>query len=135
MKHTNKKASFLTLTPLRIVMLYAVVGVFWILFSDYLLKVFVHDPATMVKIAMMKGAAYVAATAVLLYFLIRRFEKAYLASEQQYRSLMEQASDSIAIFNLNGDLLAVNTSACEMLGYGEAEMLRLNVKDIFLLEN
>ena len=135
MKHTIEKASFLTLTPLRIVLLYAVVGVFWILFSDYLLKVFIHDPASMANIAMIKGSAYVAATAVLLYFLIRRFERAYLASEQQYRSLMEQASDSIAIFNLTGDFLAMNTSACENLGYTEAEMLRLNVKDIFLPED
>lgn len=39
------------------------------------------------------------------------------ASEQRYRSLFEQSNDAIVIYNLAGDLLEVNTRACELLGH------------------
>lgn len=130
-----EKKSFMTLTPFRIVILYAVAGSGWIFCSDYLLKLFVGDPALLVRIEMLKGAFYVAATAALLYLLIRRFEKAYLASELQYRSLMEQASDGIVIYDLRGDVLSINARACEMVGCTEAEMLRRNIRDFFLPED
>ncbi|MCF6141908.1 PAS domain S-box protein [Flavobacterium sp. K77] len=55
-------------------------------------------------------------------------------SEEQYRSLIEQASDAIFINNLCGDLLEVNESACNMLGYSKEELCSKNVKDLYQIE-
>lgn len=56
-------------------------------------------------------------------------------SEEQYRSLIEQASDAIFINTLSGDLLEVNQSACAMLGYSKDELCSKNVKDLYREED
>lgn len=55
-------------------------------------------------------------------------------SEQQYRSLIEQASDGILIANPAGRCIESNASLCAMLGYSREEMLGLSLADIVPLE-
>ncbi len=55
-------------------------------------------------------------------------------SEQRYRTLMEQASDGIHTYDFQGNLIEVNTTLCEMLGYTREQLLRLNVKDLIPAE-
>ena len=126
---TMRSASLLKLTPLRIALLYAGVGGLWIFLSDSVVNALVHDPATITHIAIIKGWAYVAVTAYVLFLLIRRFKNTHLTSEKQYRELMEQASDGIIIFDLQGNYLAVNEQECKMLGYTEEELLQRNIQD------
>ncbi len=57
-------------------------------------------------------------------------EEELLKSEFRYRSLIEQASDGIFISDKNGKYLAVNSSACKMLGYSYGEMLTLSIGDL-----
>lgn len=61
------------LTPLKIAILYAVIGGLWILFSDTTLMALVKDPETFTRVAIMKGWGYVIVTAWLLYWLISRY--------------------------------------------------------------
>lgn len=51
-------------------------------------------------------------------------------SEQKYRMLVEQSSDGIHTYDLNGNFIEVNARLCEMLGYAREELLRLNVCDL-----
>jgi PAS domain S-box-containing protein len=51
-------------------------------------------------------------------------------SEEQYRTLIEQASDGIFITESNGKFLEVNPSGCRMLGYEHGEILNINLRDI-----
>ncbi len=60
----------------------------------------------------------------------KKAEEALRHSEHRYRLLMEHASDGILIQNPEGDLLKVNSKVCEMLGFGRAELLQKNVKDL-----
>jgi PAS domain S-box-containing protein len=60
----------------------------------------------------------------------QRAEAALRASESTYRLLMDQAADGIAITDQDGHYLAANRRMCEMLGYTQDELLRLNVSDI-----
>jgi PAS domain S-box-containing protein len=130
MNQKRKKIFCLRLTPIRIAILYAVLGGLWIFFSDSLLNVVVHDSATIERISIVKGWIYVSVTAYILYLLIRRFEKTNLESEHQYRTLMEQASDGIFICDQQGNILTVNARIREMLGYDERELLKIGVEDI-----
>ena len=49
-------------------------------------------------------------------------------SDSKYRMLMEQASDGIHTYDLQGNILDVNLSLCEMLGYSREELLLLNIE-------
>ena len=60
---------------LRIALLYAVFAALWILGSDGLLAFLVADPAMLTQLSMLKGWAFVAITATLLYASIRRVAK------------------------------------------------------------
>ncbi len=51
-------------------------------------------------------------------------------SESKYRLLLEQASDGIFITDQEGNYVLVNPKGCEMLGYSQDELLRLNVRDL-----
>lgn len=57
---------------LKIVSIYALIGLLWILLSDKAVWLFTTDPAMITTISMIKGMMYVLITAILLYWLIER---------------------------------------------------------------
>jgi PAS domain S-box-containing protein len=58
--------------PFKIAGLYLLIGGLWILFSDQLATQMTSDPVLLTRISLYKGWVYVLATALLLYWLIRR---------------------------------------------------------------
>jgi PAS domain S-box-containing protein len=60
----------------------------------------------------------------------RRVEEALRESENLYRLLMEQASDGIHLYDMQGNIIETNSKLCEMLGYTSEELMRLNVSDL-----
>ena len=54
---------------------------------------------------------------------------AFEESERRFRAVIEQASDGIGIMDPEGNMLAVNRRGCEMFGFSEEEILRLNFLD------
>ncbi|HYP38779.1 MAG TPA: PAS domain S-box protein [Chloroflexia bacterium] len=134
---SQRKASPMTRIALRIVAVYVLIGVLWILLTDTLLYNLIGNPDLYARISIFKGWFYVAFTALMLHLLIRqgisvlmRSEQAAHVSESKYRILMEQASDGIFVFESGGKFLDVNTKACEMLGYSHEELIHLNVSDV-----
>ena len=57
-------------------------------------------------------------------------EKALRESEKLFRATFNQAAVGIAHTGLDGRWLRVNQKFCEILGYTEAELMRLDIKDI-----
>jgi two-component system, sporulation sensor kinase E len=51
-------------------------------------------------------------------------------SEEQYHSLIEQASDAIYVIDNNRNFTYVNANMCRMTGYTSEELLQLNVADL-----
>ena len=47
----------------------------------------------------------------------KKTENKLKESEKRYRSFCEQSNDAIIIHDLNGQIIAANSKACEMLGY------------------
>lgn len=60
---------------LRVALIYACFAAAWILGSDWLLGKLVHDPHLLVEAGAIKGWAFVAVTAVLLYVLVVRLAR------------------------------------------------------------
>jgi len=56
--------------------------------------------------------------------------KALKFSEKRYRTIIEQATDSLFIADLEGKILDVNQQACINLGYTREELLTLKINDI-----
>jgi PAS domain S-box-containing protein len=59
----------------------------------------------------------------------RRMEKALRRSEQNCRTLLDNAGDAIFIHDLEGQILEVNQVACERLGYSREELLQMTPMD------
>ncbi|MBI1295120.1 PAS domain S-box protein [bacterium] len=62
---------------------------------------------------------------------LKQVEDALSRSEERYRTLIEQASDGIFLANSEGNYIDVNPSGCAMLGYNRAELLQMNMRDLF----
>ena len=60
----------------------------------------------------------------------RRTEQMALASEQRFRELFENVADPIYIADMAGKLLAANDQACRELGYSQAELLGLHIREL-----
>ncbi len=60
----------------------------------------------------------------------KQAELALRASEAEFRTLIESASDGILVSNVAGRLLEVNAAACQMLGFPREELVRLGFVDI-----
>jgi len=60
----------------------------------------------------------------------KEVEAALRASEENFRMLIEQASDGIFIADTQGRFIDVNTSACQMLGHAREDLLRMKIPDI-----
>lgn len=61
---------------------------------------------------------------------LREVQKILTKSEEKYRELVEQASDGIFVFDLQGYFLQTNTSASLLTGYSKEEFQHLHLKDI-----
>ncbi len=52
-------------------------------------------------------------------------------SEERFRAIAEQASEGIALTNLKGNYVFVNSAFSKMTGYSEAELLKLTISDMY----
>lgn len=122
----------------RITLIYAVVGLLWIVFSDSIVSV-IGVPADMVThIGIIKGCAYVLITAALLYVLVRRGTAALQRShrqvaenEQHLRRLIDTASEGIMTVEAKegAQITFANERMARMLGYSVGELVGRSVLD------
>ncbi len=82
------------LSPLRILVVYAVFGAAWIFFSDTLLHAMVQDPDLEARLQTYKGWAYVAVTGGLVYVLIRQYANALHEKIRESERIRAELLDS-----------------------------------------
>ncbi|KUO63376.1 hypothetical protein APF79_06295 [bacterium BRH_c32] len=59
------------------------------------------------------------------------FQDELAESENKYRSLFDNSTSAILIFNLDSEYVEANKAACDLLGYSHYEITHLKVKNIF----
>lgn len=64
-----------------------------------------------------------------------RAQQALLESEGKYRTLVEQASDGIAVYDEQGTITEVNSRAAELIGYSREELIGLNIAQVVAPED
>lgn len=123
---------------LKIALAYAVVSVIWIIGSDTALYYLSPDDKSAEVIGIIKGCAFVAVTAAILWWVVRRMlirlgasEKELRASEERLRAVLNGVGDAIFVHEAGtGKILEVNLSASRMFGYSRDEFQALQVEDI-----
>ncbi|EGW40295.1 putative PAS/PAC sensor domain protein, partial [Desulfosporosinus sp. OT] len=76
------KLNLRRVTPMRMVILYALISGVWILFSDRLLGAIVTDHQLLLQLSIVKGWFYVTVMAIVLYFLFQWGYNSLLHSEE-----------------------------------------------------
>ena len=118
------------MTPLRIVAVYALVGAAWILFSDRALGFLVRDPVRREALASGKGVAYVAVTAVLLFFLIRSQHDERRVRDAQLRTVLDSMPDAVLVVDRQSTVVDLNPAALELFAASERRELLVRVAEL-----
>jgi len=115
---------------LVLVFLYALVGMLWILFSDYLLLYYVQDIEALSTYQSYKGWAFVLTTTLLLYLLLLWYEKklhttikSKIQTEKKFNLLYEDAPNPYQSLDSDGNILMVNQKWLDLLGYEKQEVI------------
>jgi PAS domain S-box-containing protein len=117
-------------TAVRIVLIYSVVGAAWILFSDRVLEFLVPEPSVRDQLQTAKGAAYVLATAALLYVLIVRARARQVARELERRIVLDSIADAILVVDRSGTVIDLNAAARRVAGVPERSSPGMPLADI-----
>lgn len=117
----------------RIVLLYALFATLWILLSDRTMAWLLGTPDTLTQANIYKGLFFVAVTSLLLYGLMRRWVRGHLRTEENLRqevALNQRYLDTVQTLMVSldpeGRITMINRKGCELLGYGEEELLGRN---------
>ncbi|MDX1537219.1 EAL domain-containing protein [Arsukibacterium sp.] len=132
MKH-KRSARMLRLYPIMGVLMYVLLGVIWILFSDQLLFMLTDNSEQLFRYQTYKGIFYVALTGLLAWLLLRQHQRltaSLQASEQAFSLTFDHAAAGIAHAGPDGKFLQVNQHFAAMLGYSQAEMLSMSFQQI-----
>ncbi len=115
---------------LKISITYVLVGVLWIVFSDYFSMVMTHDNLNMyIYFQRYKGWLFILVTGIIIFLLVyRRTRELILSNEklkskerqlqirnQHYHSLFEQNPDAVLELSFEGKVISVNSAAEVML--------------------
>ncbi len=121
----------------KIALIYAAVGLVWVLLSDKILAYFTSDLATITLIQSYKGWAFVLLSALLIYYLIEtqinistEVKEQLRDRENELRLTFQMAPTAIMTSDMRGRFLSANQSACEMLGYSEEELTGISFREI-----
>ena len=121
-----------------IVLLYLLFGGLWIAISDHLLEMLVTNSHDLTTLQTYKGWFFVAASAGLLFAVMRSefrtritAEAALRESEEKYRLLMHNANDGIVIADAeSGEILEVNRKIEELTGVQADRLIGRHITEL-----
>ncbi|MFZ5585842.1 MAG: PAS domain-containing hybrid sensor histidine kinase/response regulator [Thermodesulfobacteriota bacterium] len=124
--------------PLRITLIYLLLGGLWIILSDAVLEKLVADQETCARLQTYKGWFYVLMTAGLIYALVagalarrRQAEEALRQGLTGYRRLAESISDAFLALNQHLHFIYWNRACEELTGRTAEEVLGRGFLEVF----
>lgn len=126
----------------KITLLYLIVGLIWIFFSDKFLNIIHIDREMQTLLSIVKGFFYVLITGLMLFFLVRRnferlrnLQQETEKSERKFKELFEKhTAIKLIIDPTDGQIIDANIAATEFYGYSRDQLLNMKITDINTME-
>lgn len=125
----SKKYAHIDLMVLRIVIMYFVFGLLWIVFSDGILQVVISDKQQFIRFSLYKGWAYIVITSVFLYLLVRKtfkqqmqIEDTLKVSEERWKFALEGAGHGVWDWDLLSNEVFRSARWKEIYGYTDDQI-------------
>jgi PAS domain S-box-containing protein len=123
----SKKVSY------KIAILYFLISFVWIYLTDWILSFF--NDLHIVWVSTIKAGAFVTATAILLYKLIKKHVETIEDREKQLNSLIQNNLDAIIRLDVKGNLVFANDVAESVTGYSKEELTGMAYQDLICKED
>lgn len=107
----------------KITVIYLLMGLIWITFSDEFLRAMITDPQILTDFQTYKGSFYILITAYLLFVLVKRHIKRLKEHQLLFENMFNTITDSVLIADTNRKIIMANKATIEMFGYSEAELI------------
>ena len=117
-------------SALKISLIYALLGFFWILLSDQAIALLFADQDQYLIIQMYKGWFYVISTALLLFILIKKENRTLKTAEQNFSDLFESTTEGIFRSSTHGHFIFVNAAMAQIYGYNSPQEMLKSITDI-----
>lgn len=108
---------------LRVALLYAGVSAVWILVSDRVVNAVFTEPEAMTKVSIVKGWAFVAVTASMLFVMVKRLVDGVASREAKLQTLIHAIPDLVWPKDPQGVYLGCNRAFERLYGAPEAEIV------------
>lgn len=117
---------------LRIALIYIIISLLWITFSDRLLFYLEHNftGEQFLLISSAKGYFFVIGSGFFLYYLIKKNDAKLKQSETQYRNMYQSNPVPMWIYDDTLNIVSVNDAAVSTYGYSHDEFLTKSILDI-----
>ncbi|WPL19166.1 Cyclic di-GMP phosphodiesterase Gmr [Thiorhodovibrio winogradskyi] len=116
---------------LGIILVYLGFGSLWILLSDWVLTLFARDAAQLAQWQQYKGIAFILATALLLYGILRVRERQLATSEARQRLFIEYAPAALAMFDTEMRFMVVSRRWRNDYGLADQDLTRRSHYEVF----
>ena len=116
---------------LRVAIIYAVVSLLWIWFSDQALFLIYQDHQLAARWSLYKGVAFVLLTSLLLWLVIRREIRLVREEKRLSDSMIESMPGVVYFYDMSGRFLRWNRNFERVSGYSADELARMHPLDFF----
>ncbi|KYC45811.1 MAG: sensory histidine kinase AtoS [Candidatus Methanofastidiosum methylothiophilum] len=139
MGQSDKNVSFGN--PLIIVSIYFVIGILWILFSDFFLASYVNNISSLIIFQTFKGILFIFMTSLVIYYLINRgfnrikySQEVMSEAEKKHKIILDTVGDIIVYVDKYGKILDINKRVEIKLGYKKDELIGKSFMDIGIID-
>ncbi len=115
----------------RISVIYILVSVIYIYTSDLVVTRMFKDIQVIRMVSIFKGWAYVILSGILIYLLIKKFQKKRIETEERNLFLAEVTFEGLLIHRM-GIVIDMNNAFSELFGYKRKEVIGKNLLDFFI---
>lgn len=127
------------LTPIRIVLIYFLVGSAWIILSALWLLQQNEGAEPVIAIEALKGMSFILVTTVLLWFLCRSWSKQvrsaltkFERSQSQYELYVKNSPIAISVIDKAGYFIEANEATQELTEYSAEELKKIRITNLVI---
>lgn len=130
---TKVLSSYKESLALRVSVIYIIVSLIYILFSDYIVTSIFSDIATIRAISTIKGWGFVLLSGLLIYFMIKRSLRISDDSEERFLLLADLTIEGI-VLHKSGIVIDTNDAFTSLSGYKRKDVVGKNLIGFFINE-